>query len=100
MDLEINDPTYSSGRRKPACPGPGNGKRRLERAPTKVVSVTASSYDKYNESAVMTSNGLTGFTASTGYSAGATMTADEGDRRPAGYYYVSAETGKRFPIRP
>lgn len=99
VDLEINDPTYSewtpearhalAQAMEAAC---------LENGGDKAVSVTACSYDKYNESAVMTSNGLTGFTASTGYSAAATMTArDKGDRRPAGYYYVSARNRQTIP---
>lgn len=99
LDLKINDPAYSqwtpearhafARAMEDAC---------LETGGDKVVSVTAGGYDEYHESAVMTSNGLEGFTASTGYSAGATMTArDEGERRPAGYYYVSTRNRQTIP---
>ncbi len=99
LDLKINDPTYAQW-----TPEARHALARaveeacLETGGEKVVSVTAGGYDDYNESAVMTSNGLEGFTTSTSYSVGAMMTArDEGDRRPAGYYYVSARNRHALP---
>jgi PmbA protein len=56
----------------------------------KVISVTASANDQLYEMATLSTNGFTGETQSTVYSAGAQMTLqDEGDRRPNGYYYVT-----------
>ena len=56
----------------------------------KVISVTASANDQLYEMATLSTNGFTGETQSTVYSAGGQMTLqDEGDRRPNGYYYVS-----------
>ena len=56
----------------------------------KVISVTAGTSDQLYEMATLSTNGFTGETQSTVYSAGGQMTLqDEGDRRPNGYYYVS-----------
>ncbi len=49
----------------------------------KVISVMASTYDSYNESLMMTSNGFEGYRESTIFQAGGQMSVqDEGDRRP------------------
>lgn len=99
LDLKINDPAYPQW-----SPDARHALARaveeacLATGDDKVISVTAGVYDEFHESAVMSSNGLEGVTASTGYSAGATMTArDAGDRRPAGYYYVAARNRQSLP---
>jgi PmbA protein len=99
LDLTINDPTYPQW-----SPDARHALARaveeacLTTGGDKVISVTAGVYDEFHESAVMSSNGLEGVTSSTGYSAGATMTArDAGDRRPAGYYYVAARNRQSLP---
>jgi PmbA protein len=70
----------------------------LQAGGDKVISVTAGIEDEFSEAAVMTSNGFTGTVASTGFGAGAQMTAqDQGDRRPNGYYYVSGRFGAELP---
>ena len=70
----------------------------LAKGGKKVISVTASEYDSYDEILLMTSNGFEGHMESTFYQAGASMTVqDEGDRRPAGYNYVSCVKKKDMP---
>jgi PmbA protein len=63
-----------------------------------VISVSSGAGDQTGESIVMTSNGLQGYSRSTSFNAGASMTArDEGDRRPQGYYYISSRMRKDMP---
>ncbi|MEW6364703.1 MAG: TldD/PmbA family protein [Acidobacteriota bacterium] len=63
----------------------------LQEGGPKAISVTANMQDRATETAVMTSNGLEGFTERTTYSIYATISLqDEGDRRPAGGEYVAA----------
>jgi len=90
-DLQLNDPDY--GQLTPeirhtivktvenACLGKGGDK---------LISVEATEYDDSSEEYIRSSNGFEGSTQYTSYSAGAAVTAkDEGDRRPAGYHFVS-----------
>jgi len=64
----------------------------------KIVTVTASGYDSHDESVVVTSNGFEGQRESTYFQAGARVTVqDEGDRRPAGYNYISSRSKKGLP---
>ena len=61
----------------------------LKKGGDKVISVEAGEYDDTYEEFVKTSNGFEGSNSTTQCWTGATMTAqDEGDRRPAGYYWV------------
>ena len=91
IDLQLNDPDYDQltpeGRHmmvktvEDAC---------LLKGGDKVISVEAGEYDETNEEFIKSSNGFEGSTQSTYCQVGASMTAqDEGDRRPAGYHYVS-----------
>lgn len=64
----------------------------------KVISVTASAYDSYNESLMMTTNGFEGYRESTTYQAGAQMSVqDKGDRRPADGAYAIAVLKRSLP---
>jgi PmbA protein len=98
-DLEIVDPKYAevtaASRHalvrevEDACLAAGGAK---------VVSASASSRDNLSESAVMTSNGLSGYEEATRFTVGAQMTAqDEGDRRPNGYHYVEVRRRGLLP---
>ena len=86
LDLKLADPSYSQW-------SPENRHQQvkaieeacLAQGGDRVISVTARSYDSFQESVMMTSNGFEGHEEGTVYYAGAQMTArDEGDRRPAG----------------
>ncbi len=92
IDLEIFDPGYdqltpedrhqTAQAVEAACLAEGGDK---------VISVTASVSDSRAESVMVASNGFSGYQRSTRFTAGAKMTAqDEGDRRPAGYNYLSS----------
>ncbi len=64
----------------------------------KVISVEAGEYDDTSEEFIKSSNGFEGSGRSTYCQAGASMTAkDEGDRRPAGYHYVSCRYKSDLP---
>jgi PmbA protein len=70
----------------------------LAKGGSKVISVEANENDDSSEEFVMSSNGFEGFTNTTSYWTGASMTAqDEGDRRPAGYYGVGCRYRKDLP---
>ena len=70
----------------------------LAKGGNKVISVTAQVQDGHSESLLMTSNGLEGYSEGTYYVAGAGVTLqDEGDRRPAGYYFVVSTHKKGMP---
>ena len=99
IDLEILDPDYknfsSEDRHKMvkeiehAC---------LSKGGEKVISVTASENDSYNESVVLSSNGFEGHRESTSFVAFAEISVkDAGDRRPEGYHYVVAVNKKGIP---
>lgn len=106
----LPDPKYYAGQTKtdlqladPAHGGITPGERHkmaqtvedacLTAGGSKVISVEAGENDDAYEEFIMTSNGFEGSSNSTQCWAGASMTAqDEGDRRPAGYYWV----GSRF----
>ncbi len=61
----------------------------LQQGGDKVISVEAGENDQHYEEYIRTSNGFEGAMTETEYWTGAEMTArDEGDRRPAGYYWV------------
>lgn len=61
----------------------------LSKGGKKVISVTAQEQDGHDESVQMTSNGFEGYSEGTYFVAGASVTLqDEGDRKPAGNYYV------------
>ena len=65
----------------------------------KVISVEAGEYDETYEEFIKSSNGFEGSTQSTFCQIGASMTAqDEGDRRPAGYHYVSCRYRSDLPL--
>ena len=71
----------------------------LKRGGEKVISVEAGEYDDTWEDFTKTSNGFEGFNKGTNYSIGASMTSqDEGDRRPAGYHWVSCRYQNRSPL--
>jgi len=89
-DLELVDATYSgfspenrhemAKALESAC---------LQAGGDKVVSVTAQVEDGSQESVLMTSNGMVGYSRGTYYAPFAQMTAqDAGDRRPNGYSYA------------
>ena len=64
----------------------------------KVISVEVGEYDETNQEFIKSSNGFEGSTRSTYRQIGASMTAqDEGDRRPAGYHYVSCRYRSDLP---
>jgi len=98
-DLGIRDPGYDK-----ITPEQRHGAVKaveaacLDEGGSKVVSVTAVTQDNLSERVVMTSNGFAGEERETGYTLGATMTAqDEGDRRPAAYHFLSARTREGLP---
>ena len=65
----------------------------INRGGDKVISVEAGCYDDHYQQVIMNSKGFVGNVESTQYWAGGSMTAKgEGDRKPAGYYWV----GSRF----
>jgi len=98
-DLQLSDPEY--GQLTP------EGRHAMTRAVeeaclntggAKVISVEAGEYDESYEEYVKTSNGFTGSSKSTYCNVGASMTAqDQGDRRPAGYNYVSCRYRSDLP---
>jgi PmbA protein len=99
LDLAINDPSYPQWTAEArhamvrtleaACLAAGGDK---------VISVTAGVNDDFSESAVMSSNGLEGLTASTTFAAFAAMTArDAGDRRPAEYDFANVRYRQSLP---
>jgi PmbA protein len=70
----------------------------LQEGGDNVVSVTAQEQDGRQESLLMSSNGFTGYSQGTYYSAFAEMTAkDAGDRRPNDYSYAAAVSRKGLP---
>jgi PmbA protein len=70
----------------------------LAKGGNKVISVTASSSDTYQESVLMASNGFDGYIEATIFSGAAEMTAkDEGDRRPQEFGYAAAVNRKAMP---
>jgi len=99
IDLQLSDPDYNqitpANRHtmvktvEDAC---------LSKGGDKVISVEAGEYDETNEEFIKSSNGFEGSTKSTYCQIGASMTAkDEGDRRPAGYHYVSCRYRSDLP---
>jgi len=99
VDLKLYDPTYpewTSAQRhetaqaiESAC---------IEAGGRKAVSVTAEVRDQHGQSAVVSSNGLEGFSEGTACMMAAAMTArDEGDRRPEGYYFAAARSRQAMP---
>jgi len=70
----------------------------LAKGGDKVISVTASEYDSYDEIFYMSSNGFEGYRESTFYQAAGQMTVQgEGDRRPSGFDYAIAVKKKEMP---
>ena len=70
----------------------------LKKGGDKVISVEAGEYDDTYEEFVKTSNGFEGSNSTTQCWTGATMTAqDEGDRRPAGSYWVGCRFRDDLP---
>ena len=70
----------------------------LDQGGDKVISVTSSVYDDFNEEVVLTSNGFQGERKTTQCWLSASMTAqDEGDRRPRGYDYAGTRIMKKLP---
>ncbi len=70
----------------------------LAKGGKKVISVTASEYDSYNEVLLMTSNGFEGSEEYTEFVGVAEITVqDEGDRRPTGYDYAVSVIRKNLP---
>jgi PmbA protein len=99
IDLNVVDPHYESltpeARHTLAKSIEGEA---LARSGKKVISVTANEQDGRGESILMASNGFEGYSESTYYVSGASVTLqDEGDRKPNGYYYVVATSGKDLP---
>jgi PmbA protein len=71
----------------------------LKKGGSKVISVEAGEYDDTYEEFVKTSNGFEGSTQTTETWNGASMTVqDEGDRRPAGYYWVGCRYRHDLPL--
>jgi PmbA protein len=70
----------------------------LKKGGSKVISVEAGEYDDSYEEFVQSSNGFEGSTKTTETWNGASMTIqDEGDRRPAGYYWVGCRYRSDLP---
>ncbi len=99
LDLGLTDPAYDSltpderhrfvKAVEEGCLGNGGDK---------VVSVTASTSDGYEESLLMTSNGFDGYSELTYFTAVAQMTAkDEGNRRPMEFAAAVALRRKELP---
>lgn len=70
----------------------------LEKGGDKVISVEAGESDDTYEDFVKTSNGFEGSSRGTYCNVGASMTVqDEGDRRPAGYHYITCRYRSDLP---
>jgi PmbA protein len=70
----------------------------LEKGGKQLISVEASEYDESSEEFIKSSNGFEGSNQRTYYATGAAVTAkDEGDRRPAGYHFVSCTYKNDLP---
>jgi len=70
----------------------------LAKGGKKVISVTATEYDSYDEVLLMTSNGFEGSEEYTEFVCVAEITVqDEGDRRPTGYDYAVSFIRKDLP---
>lgn len=99
VDLEVLDPAY----KKFTPEDRHNLVKAIEDAAykaggEKVVSVTASEYDSYDELLLMASDGFEGYQESTYFQAGASMTVqDEGDRRPTDYNYAASVMKRNMP---
>ena len=99
IDLDLIDPAYAS-----VTPDDRHAfvkaveEACLAKGGDKVISVSASSTDGYQESLLMASNGFDGYSEGT-YCVGVAQMAgkDEGDRRPAEYSYAIALKRKDLP---
>jgi PmbA protein len=70
----------------------------LEKAGDKVISVEAGMNDSEWEEVIVTSNGFEGTMQTTDHWAGASVTiADEGDRKPNGYFWAGARSFEDMP---
>jgi PmbA protein len=70
----------------------------LDKAGEKVISVEAGMNDSEWEEVILTSNGFEGTNKTTDHWAGASVTiADEGDRKPSGYFWAGARLFKEMP---
>jgi PmbA protein len=99
VDLRTTDPAYAQltpeGRHEVAKAVEAAS---LAKGGNKIISVTAQEQDGYSESVQMTRNGFEGYSEGTYYVAGASVTMqDEGDRKPAGYYYVVSTHREEMP---
>lgn len=98
-DLKINDENhdkYSAEKRHETVKEVETSS--LEQGGDKIVSVEAGCYDHHYEQIMMNSKGFEGSYENTSYWAGAKVTTqDEGDRRPAGYYWVGARMVNDLP---
>jgi len=70
----------------------------LDKAGEKVISVEAGMNDSEWEEVILTSNGFEGAKQTTDHWAGASVTiADEGDRKPSGYFWAGARSFEDMP---
>jgi PmbA protein len=70
----------------------------LDKAGEKVISVEAGMNDSEWEEVILTSNGFEGANKTTDHWAGASVTiADEGDRKPNGYFWAGARLFQEMP---
>ena len=70
----------------------------LDKAGDKVISVEAGMNDSEWEEIILTSNGFEGSKQTTDHWAGASVTiADEGDRKPRGYFWAGARSFEDMP---
>ena len=70
----------------------------LDKAGEKVISVEAGMNDSEWEEVILTSNGFEGTNKATDHWAGASVTiADEGDRKPRGYFWAGARSFQDMP---
>jgi PmbA protein len=99
VDLKMNDPDYSNYTAEDRhAVAKAVEEACLQAGGDKVISVTSSVQDGFNESVLLASNGAEGYQSATYYVAGAEMTAqDKGDRRPNGYHFLVTVRRKDLP---
>ncbi len=99
MDLQLSDPKHgdiSADQRHNIAKT--IEQVSLDKAGEKVISVEAGMNDSEWEEVILTSNGFEGANKTTDHWAGASVTiADEGDRKPNGYFWAGARLFEEMP---
>ena len=99
MDLQLSDPKHGNITAKQRHDVAKTIEQvSLDKAGEKVISVEAGMNDSEWEEVILTSNGFEGAKQTTDHWAGASVTiADEGDRKPSGYFWAGARSFEDMP---